>query len=290
MNSMSVKSYAKINLGLLLLQKRDDGYHDIATIFQQIDLHDELSFSKMTHSIQITSNEPRMPVDETNLICSTFSYMRDRYGIQDGLEIHVDKHIPMGGGLGGGSSNAAATIFAVNKLWRMNLSSEEMKGIAMEMGSDVPFFMVGGTALGEGRGEILTPLDWPIDFTVLLVCPGIHVSTAWAYGKARIALTKEEKFTKFRSIFSRHNPQAMRDDLINELETVVFGRHPFLREIKESMYMRGAFYASMSGSGSTVYGLYSDRCDAEKACSFFSNKKGMTAFLCNPMSSHPPAI
>ncbi len=290
MNSLTVLSYAKINLGLLLLEKRNDGFHDIATVFQQIDLHDELTFRQKPTSIDITSNESHLPIDETNLVHRAYSLICDRYRIKGGLHVHLDKQIPMGGGLGGGSSNAAATLLAVNKLWRMKLTQIELKELAIEIGSDVPFFLIGGTALGEGRGERLSPFDWPVNWTAVLVCPGIHVSTAWAYGQARIALTKEEKFTKFRSIFNRHNPHALRDDLINDLEAVVFGRHPILREIKDSMYLRGAFYASMSGSGSTIYGLFSEHREAEEACSFFSNEKGMTAFLSRPMSSHPPVM
>ncbi len=286
MHSLTLRSYAKINLGLILLRKREDGYHDIATIFQQIDLHDEITYERTASDFHITSTDPHVPYDQQNLAYRSFDLFRKQHGLQGGLKIHIQKNIPMGGGLGGGSSNAAATLVAVNCLWGTNLPYSKLHEMAAQVGSDVPFFLVGGTALGEGRGEILTPLVWPDEWWVVLVCPGLHVSTSWAYGQARIALTKEEKFTKFKSIFNRHLPHALLPELRNEFEGVVFQRHPVLRELKERLYERDAFYASMSGSGATVYGLFKSRPHAEDAEAFFSEREGITTFLCRTMRSH----
>jgi len=285
MDSVTLRSYAKLNIGLMLLRKREDGYHDIATVFQQIGLYDEITYEKTASGLHITSTDPRVPLDQQNLAYQSFDLFRKQHGLQGGLKIHIQKNIPMGGGLGGGSSNAAATLVAIDRLWGTNFPDSELHGMAAQIGSDVPFFLVGGTALGEGRGEILTPLVWLDDWWVVLVCPGFQVSTSWAYGQARIALTKEEKFTKFKSIFNRHLPHALLPELRNELEGVVFQRHPVLRELKERFYERDAFYASMSGSGATVYGLFKSRQPAEEAKAYFSKREEVITFLCRTMRS-----
>ena len=283
MSHLCLLSYAKINLGLRLLRKREDGYHDIATVFQQIDLHDRITFQRTRGPIRITSSHPGLPLTEENLIHRAFTLFQETLGIRGGLEAHVHKQIPVGAGLGGGSSNAAVTLTAANRLWGTKLRPDDLAKIAAQIGSDVPFFLRGGTALGQGRGEILAPLVWLTDYWVVLVYSGIHVSTTWAYRQAKINLTKEEKFTKFRAIFEKKPVHALRKTLKNDLEGVVFRRHPVLRELKEKMYKRDAFYASMSGSGSSVYGLFFHQEDAEKAVNFFSAEEGITVFLCRPM-------
>jgi len=167
------------------------------------------------------------------------------------------------------------------------MNEKELSALALNIGSDVPFFLKGGTILGEGRGEILTPLRWPIDYWIVLTCPTFGISTSWVYKQARIALTKEEKFTKLMSILERYSPHTLKDDLQNELEGVVFRRHPILREIKEQLYQRDAFYAGMSGSGSCIYGLFSKKQEAESTKLFFSIQKGLTVHLCRPISPLP---
>jgi len=286
MECLSLPSYAKINLGLLLLREREDGYHDIVTVFQQIDLHDEITMKKTPSGVRVSSTYPSLLLDEDNLVCRAFRLFQSRLHLKEGAEIHIRKNIPVGAGLGGGSSNAAVTLAGANQLWEKRLPRVELEEMAAEVGSDVPFFLLGGTALGQGRGEILTPLRWSTDYWIVLVCPRIRVSTSWAYSQVRIALTKEEKFAKFRSIFESFTPHALRETLVNDLEGVVFRRHPVLRKLKEQMYQRDAFYASMSGSGSSVYGLFLRREQAEAARTFFSVQEGMTTFLCRPVSSH----
>jgi 4-diphosphocytidyl-2-C-methyl-D-erythritol kinase len=288
-NCIELKSYAKINLGLSLLKKRLDGYHDIITVFQAIDLHDSLTF-KRTHSstFRLTSTGIPIPLNEDNLVHRAFRVFQNRMHVEGGLEIRVEKRIPTGGGLGGGSSNAAVTLTAMDLLWDTRLIPPDLEFMAMEIGSDVPFFIRGGAAIGEGRGERLTPIDLHWDCWVLLVCPAISVSTAWAYSQARIGLTKDEKLTKFRSIFQNNAMRSLRGSLENELEGVVFKRHPLLRLFKEDMYKWDAFYASMSGSGSSVFGLFDRLEQAEAARSFFMVDKRVKTFLCRPISSHSP--
>jgi 4-diphosphocytidyl-2-C-methyl-D-erythritol kinase len=285
MEYLSLPSYAKINLGLLLLRKREDGYHDLATVYQQIDLYDEMMFQKTPSSIRITSTDTTIPLDETNLVHRAFRLFQERFHLRGGIKIHIRKTIPVGGGLGGGSSNAATALVAVNRLWMKKRSLAELGEMAAEIGSDVPFFLHGGTALGQGRGEILRPLQWSTDWWIVLVYPGIQISTSWAYGQVKITLTKEEKFTKFRTIFEQFSPHTLKENLTNDLEGVVLQRHPILRDLKEQMYKRDAFYASVSGSGSSVYGLFSHREQAEATRTFFSKQQRMKTFLCRPILS-----
>ena len=287
MDRIILPSYAKINLGLILLGKREDGYHDICTVFQQIDLCDEMAFQKTPFTTHVTSTDPTLPSEEENLAFQAFHCFQKKMGIQEGIKIHIKKNIPIGSGLGGGSSNAAITLTAANILWGKQLSKDELREMAVEIGSDVPFFLLGGTALGQGRGEILTPIQRSMDYWVVLVYPGINVSTSWAYGQVRIALTKEKKLLKFSALFEGHTPQDWKEKLRNDLKSVVFQRYPALREIEEQFYKRDAFYASMSGSGSSVYGLYLHHEQAEAAHAFFSIQKGKKAFLCRPISSCP---
>ena len=287
MNLASFASFAKINLGLLLLGKRIDGYHDIATVFQQIDLCDKMLFRKTASSIRIISPDSSLPQDEQNLAYQAFTCFQDRFRIQGGIEIHIRKAIPIGAGLGGGSSNAATTLLALNELWNTQKSISDLEELAEEIGSDVPFFLRGGTALGLGRGEILESMELPTGWWIVLVHPGIEVSTGWAYSRAKITLTNKEKLGKLRSIFRQFPSRTLKAHLENELEGVVFKRHPVLRDIKEQMYKREAFYASMSGSGSSVYGLFSHRKNAETAKTFFSMQPDLKAFLCRPIPSPP---
>jgi 4-diphosphocytidyl-2-C-methyl-D-erythritol kinase len=287
MSLLIVPSYGKINLGLLILNKRSDGYHDIATVFQQIDLHDTITFQRESSNFQLTVSHESLSSSEDNLIHQACVAMRDKCRMNQAFQIHLDKIIPMGGGLGGGSSNAAVTLMALNYLWGNKLSTDELLKTAGEIGSDVPFFITGGTALGQGRGEVLTPLELPGDWWIVLVCPDESISTEWAYQRARITLTKEEKITNFSSIFEGFTPRLLQNSLRNELEDAVFEKYPLLQEIKILLYQRNAFYASMSGSGSTVYGLFRKRAEAEKAVAFFSIRRRLSTFLCRPISSHP---
>jgi len=288
MAELVLASYAKINLGLHLIRKRVDGYHDIATVFQQIGLHDTMTFQKTNHDIHITCTHPSIPLDENNLVWKTFAAARSRFQLPYGLQVHIEKHIPTGGGLGGGSSNAAATLQAIQNLSPDCVSEEQVQELATEIGSDVPFFLVGGTAFGTGKGEKLRPIQIPTNYWVVLLFPCIYVSTAWAYKHAKIALTNEEKLTKFSALFEQFSLHAFKDHLVNELESVVFERHPQLCDFKSQLYNRGAFYAGMSGSGSTMYGLFHRSQTAEEAVSFFSNNQEVRALICRPISDESP--
>ena len=266
-----VKAYAKINLGLRLIKKQQDGFHRIETIFQLINLHDLLTFRKTKlNTIHISCSDPSIPLTDENLISKSYFLMQKKYHLEGGLDVHIDKHIPIGGGLGGGSSNAAAALFACQKLWQLSVSANELHRIASQIGSDVPFFLYGVPSYGEGRGDRLTPLVPLKTFWIVLLCPEFSVSTQWAYSHARITLTNDQKISKLRSLFGETEVHTWRDTLVNELESVVFSRHPELHDFKVRLYKQGAFYASMSGSGSTLFGMFESRSIAESAVTFFS--------------------
>jgi 4-diphosphocytidyl-2-C-methyl-D-erythritol kinase len=258
---MKVCSFAKINLHLAITGKRTDGYHDIETIFQEIDFCDRLEFSPASE-LSISSNNSRMPRNEENLIIKAAKLLsKDK-----GCHIHVEKHIPMGAGLGGGSSNAAATLLALNELWQTGLSTEQLHGLAAQLGSDIPFFITGGTAWARGRGEIIVPLAPDPDYCGVLFMPDIHISTAWAYQNSKFFLTKRDKNLTF-SIVSEmlHRPSEWKDLFFNDLEPIALKKHPLLNKIIETMYESGAFYAHMTGSGSTIFGLFFNQERARQA-------------------------
>jgi len=284
-NTISISACAKINLGLLLLRQRDDGYTDIATVFQEISLADQLHFRRIdAHGIRLVCDQPGIPVNSDNLIWKAYTLFQQQSGVDWGIDVRLEKRIPAGGGLGGGSSDAAATLTALNRLAGHVLSEADLFELAQKLGSDVPFFLHGGTALGEGRGEILTPIDMDARYFIVLILPGIHVSTAWAYQASRIALTKNKKISTFRALFRDLHLKDWRGSLVNEMEAAVFQRHSRLLALKDSLYDAGAGYASMSGSGSTLFGLFFEEQAAEVAAANIEQLHAVNTVICRPFS------
>lgn len=260
---MKIKSFAKINLGLEVEKKRTDGYHEIRTLFQTISLSDSLEFGlEEGGEIRLFGDDPSIPWDERNLIFRAASALKKTYAVESGAWIRVIKTIPAGKGLGGGSSNAAMTLRALSKLWRLDLAHSEILSLAARLGADVPFFLEGGLCLGEGRGDVLTPLpDLPLFYCVLLL-PSQVISTADVY--ARVRLTSPTKGSKIKRFLTRREIGLI-ERLENTLEETVFGLYPRLKEYKDFFLAREAVLSLMSGSGSCVYGLYRDRERAEQA-------------------------
>ncbi len=272
---MIFQAFAKINIGLRVLGKRPDGFHNIETFFQQIDLCDELAISATTDGdIRIECSDKECPTDESNLAYRAAALLKEKIGDPGiGCRIKIHKRIPMGGGLGGGSSDAAATLTALNKLWRSAFSNGELMEMGAALGSDAPFFILGGLALGTGRGEILRPIKTRIPYYGVLICPGVRVSTPWAYKNLNLSLTNNNKIGKFIDFIAELGDTsrwAMR--FPNELENVVFQKHKSFRDIVDELYAAGAFYARMSGSGSTLFGLFDARNKAEKAKLHFQKR------------------
>jgi 4-diphosphocytidyl-2-C-methyl-D-erythritol kinase len=259
-------SHAKINLGLYILGKRADGYHDLWTIFQEVEFHDTLYFRKQAETFCLTTNHPSLPVGDHNLVWRVVKLLHQRTACPEQVAIHLEKRIPLGAGLGGGSSNAAAALTGMNRLFQLGLTQPELATLGAELGSDVSFFLYGGTALATGRGEKIQPLSGFPTCWILLVNPGIHVSTPWAYKNVNLKLTNS------RGVISVH-PQgaqlvitgANRTLLRNMLEEPVIKKYPVIHSIKAQLLDFGAEWAMMSGSGSTVFGIFHSEASAEKA-------------------------
>ncbi len=271
---MKVCSFAKINLHLAITGKRSDGYHDIETIFQEIDFCDHMEFTPAS-DLSLSSNHPGLPLNEENLIIKAARLLSE----DKGCHITIEKRIPMGAGLGGGSSNAAATLLALNKLWDKGLSPGQLQALAAQLGSDVPFFMIGGTAWASGRGELVHPLSPGPAYYGVLCMPDIHISTVWAYQNSKFILTKRGKNLTLSIVSDALNrPNEWKNLFFNDLEPIALTKYPLLNEIIATMVDSGAFYAHMTGSGSTIFGLFTDQEQARRAAENCTDRGKTTLF------------
>lgn len=257
MNRIVMHAHAKINLGLEVLQKRPDGYHDIQSVFVPLGLHDVITIEPAeTLSVVCTPEVTSIP--EENLVWKAAIAASAAAGNQRcGAKITVEKHIPAGGGLGGGSSDAASTILGLNTMFSWNLSATVLHNLACSLGSDVPFFLQSFPAIVSGRGDVVVPIDIHIPWTFVLVFPGISVSTPWAYGQlGRTESYPQSTKISEESLKSLVNKEVGELAIINDFESVVFARYPELAVIKQDLINIGALAAWMSGSGSTMVGLF----------------------------------
>jgi len=254
---MNFRAYGKINIGLRILRKRPDGFHDIETIFHQIDLYDELSIVP-SESVMLTSTSTDVPGDSTNLCVRAAQLFLQKTGLRQGIEIRLKKQIPVGAGFGGGSSDAASVLIALNKFWNVGMQPLELESIASQLGSDVPFFLRGGTAAGSSRGEVLEHFDLNMPFWILTATPSIHVSTAWAYSNVRLEDHTKDKPLRSLVQEGMANPVEMRLKIKNDFEELVFRTYPEIRRLKLQLESAGAVFAQLSGSGSSVFGLFQD--------------------------------
>ncbi len=254
---MKILSPAKVNLHLRVLRRRRDGYHDLATLMQQITLYDELTFSPRDNGITLRCPGGAVPEDDANIVYRAVDAIFTRTGCTAGVDITLAKHIPVAAGLGGGSSNAAATIMALNDLFTLHLSQSEMIGIGASLGADVPFFLFGTCAWAYGIGDRLEtlPHGMPVLWFVLLN-PPLQVSTKTVYERLNLGLTNEEihySIPQFCTVTD------VARGLHNDLERVTFAIHPHLTQLKEALLRRGALGTLMSGSGPTVFGIFDDQ-------------------------------
>jgi len=251
------KAPAKINLGLKILGKRSDGYHNILSVFQTVSIFDTIEIS-VSSSDKLECDDPSVPVDKRNLVMKAAEAFRRETGIYTGYSFGLKKSIPAGAGLGGGSSDAASSLRGLNTLHNETLAKERLHKVAASIGSDVPFLVNGGTAVVSGRGEIVEPFDWPFDFTYLIVYPGIAVSTAGAYGNIGKDYDDGEKFCELikSTVSGEILPQDFLDGLSNDFEKTVFAEYPLLMKLKHFMTENGASASLLSGSGSTVFGIF----------------------------------
>ena len=259
-------AYAKINLGLRVLGKRPDGFHAIQTIFQEVEFHDTLYFTKQTPEFSLTTNHASLPSGKQNLIWQAVQLLRKETGCSTPAAIHLDKHIPLGAGLGGGSSDAAAALQGLNALFELQLSQRCLAELGAQLGSDVAFFLYGGTAVASGRGEQVQPLADIEPVWVVLVNPGIHVSSAWAYKNLNLKLTNFRPLISVLSKFEEGHVAGIKQLFSeNMLEKPVIREYPVIQEIKNTLQAQGAEWTLMSGSGSTVFGIFTEKAAAEYA-------------------------
>jgi len=261
---------AKINFGLQILNKRIDGYHNINTLFYPIFLSDKLEFS-FADDFYLNEEVPTGINIKDNLIFKVWEIMNNKYNIS-GIAVHIHKIIPFGAGLGGGSSDAAKTIIAIDEMYQLNLSIEEMVAIALACGSDIPYFLNSlYTATAELRGEKLEYFNMREKFNLILINPGIHISTPFAYSSLNRNIDDNITKVDFKSLFLNHKKEEYRDCIFNDFEKVIFNKFPEIERIKNMLYDNGSFFALMSGSGSSVFGLFEEKIDRKKFQDIFPN-------------------
>ena len=253
----SLKSFAKINWVLRVLGKREDGFHEIITVFQTVSIHDTLHFEE-ADEIVLTCDDPTIPADDTNLIVRSARKLQERTNTTQGAAIHLAKRIPAPGGLGGGSSNAAVALMGLNRFWDLGLSIGELRSIGTEIGSDVAFFFEGGTAIGTQRGDVIESVVDVGEEFMIIVTPNVSVSTADAFaGLAAPALTKSEPesiLTVCRNAVRSLDPRG--SELTNDFERSIVSAYPEVARVKEILLELGAVKAAMSGSGASVFAIF----------------------------------
>ncbi|MFA6980287.1 MAG: 4-(cytidine 5'-diphospho)-2-C-methyl-D-erythritol kinase [Ignavibacteriaceae bacterium] len=267
MKKIVIKSPAKINFGLNIIAKRDDGFHNIETIFYPIELHDVLTFEK-AEKFSFTCNNELIKNDENNLVIRSVRLIEQLVKREIAVSIVLEKNIPLGAGLGGGSSNAAHTLLSINELFELQIRNETLHKFALQLGSDVPFFLNPIPSYASSRGEILSPLDLEISKPILLVNPGIHISTKWAYQNIK----PKTPIIKLNSLSSEsvNDIASLKGKVVNDFEEIAFAAHPKLAEIKNIMFDFKAEFVLMSGSGSTMFGIFPESNSAHKADQYFS--------------------
>ena len=267
-----VSAFAKINLDLRVLARRPDGYHELRTTFQSIALADTLTFTRTAGPFHIVCSDPACPTDESNLVWRAAALVWNaarRRGAPTGVTVRIDKRVPVQAGLGGGSSDAAAALRALVKWWRVNIAPDELRRLASVVGADVPYFLEGGTALGLNRGDVLVPLDDVARRWVVVIVPSFGVSTKQAFGWWDQDHAGQEG-QEGRERQDRKGLSARRRKIANDLEPVVARRYPIVRRLTRELKREGASHASLSGSGSAVFGLFPSRPAAERAAAGFA--------------------
>lgn len=262
---------AKINLFLEVLGKRDDGYHELNSFFQAVSLFDRLKFSRdknhRSASVELKpdqqSQNPALPLDDRNLIVRAYNLMRDRFDLSGGLVVELEKNIPVSAGLGGGSSDAAATILACSLLFDLDLKRSEMAKLGLQIGSDVPFFFCNGQALVGGRGEEITETNFPTDYWLVLVTPDVTISTGDSFRALNLGLTKKRPVFRFNGYETFQEMVELLKQTSNDFEDMQLREYPKIEEIFLGLKTSGAALARMSGSGPTVFGLYIDAPEIE---------------------------
>ncbi len=273
---------AKINLGLDVVGKRVDGYHDLRMVMETITIHDKLRLKKIPkNEVLLKTNIPYLPTDDRNLVVQIIQEMRSIYGIDSGVYADLYKVIPVGAGLAGGSADAAQTILGMNQLFDLKLTMEEMLALGVKFGADIPYCIKGGAMLAEGIGDLLTPIPQPMALELVVVKPKVSVSTPYVFKNLKIdTLIKHPDIDALIKALGNNNLVEVAAAMGNVLEEVTFKGYPQVKQVKEAILATGAVGALMSGSGSAVFGIYNSREDCKKAVKQLSrNNLVRSAFL-----------
>ncbi len=275
---IAIRCSAKINLLLAVTGRRDDGYHDILTLFQPVSLFDEIRLSASASGIRLTGDDPSIDWDATNLCYRAASLILDASGCRDGVAIEVKKGIPHGAGLGGGSSDAAGVIFGIDALLGLGMTDREMAALALEAGSDVPFFLGPGPAVGRGRGEVLEPAAGLEDGWLLIVKPPLTISTVWAYDNIKYMLTRPEGEDRLNCLLKglKDLPDK-RVETYNSFENIAVKEYPEIGEILKILRNGEAVLSSLSGSGAACFALFDSEESAKRVERIFTDE---TYFTC----------
>lgn len=267
MDKLELKALGKINLGLDILGRRENGYHDVRMVMQTVYLYDRVTLEKTREpGIEISTNLSYLPVNENNIAYKAAELLRGEFGIREGIRITLEKHIPVAAGMAGGSSNAAAVLFGMNRMFGLGLSEEGLKERGVTLGADVPYCIMRGTVLAEGIGEILTPLPPLPKCYVLIAKPPLSVSTRTVYEKIdREGIKSHPDIDGILAGLQEGDLQQVAGSMGNVLEQVMLEEHPVLQRIKDVMIGSGALNAMMSGSGPTVFGIFTSRGRARAA-------------------------
>jgi 4-diphosphocytidyl-2-C-methyl-D-erythritol kinase len=288
--SLSLLSFAKINWSLRILGKRPDNFHEVRTTLQTISLHDQLDFELSSdQQIALSCNDPEIPTDNRNLIVRAAQALSHRYAISKGVQIQLEKTIPIQAGLGGGSSNAAVALLALAHLWQIDISANDLLAVAADVGADVPFFLFGGSVLATGTGTTLSPLPNAGVHHLIVITPKVSVSTRDAYASLQAAaLTSDTaefilSSSQKAGIFTDSLPW-LHSEFANDFESVIFDIHPEIRLVKELLLAAGANAALLSGSGSSVFGVFADQKSQQQALEKIQCQAGWRIFPCVTVS------
>jgi len=266
MDKLALKAYGKINLGLDVLRKRPDGYHDLKMIMQMVDVYDDIVITKTDRKdeIVVATDKFVLENEKGNLAYMAVKLLFDEFNIHQGIEIKINKRIPIAGGMAGGSSDCATTLMGINKMFDLRLSKEDLMKRGVKLGADVPYCVLGKTAIAEGIGEILTPLPTPPSCYVIIAKPPVSVSTAFVYGNIRPdEITKRPDIDGMAEAIKNGDLYKMSSLLYNVMEDVTVPEYPIIADIKKMMIENGALNSIMSGSGPTVFGIYDNLEKAE---------------------------
>lgn len=284
---LKFRTPAKINLGLQIMRKREDGYHELETLFQMVSLFDEIELETLPSGIELECDQAGIPLDGSNLVVKAARILQEMFPDRDfGVRIRLVKRIPAGGGLGGGSGNAAGVLLGLNALWNLRLKKEDLLVPASKLGSDVPFFLFAPSALGKGRGEILAAIKPARKFSIILIFPRFPIATSWVYQNLKLGLTKQvNHISLLQKFFSQSDIEQLGTHLYNDLEPVVLRKYPVIQELKDELRLSGALGSLLSGSGSTVFGIFDDPKVAEVAYSRLLKKGSWDLFLTETINS-----